>query len=94
MEKCPMNRSGGRPMYGSRPRQSDVMNAPAMARPAASCPIKRDSMYEGVDRLPLAMAYVPFQTFSTTFDWCYALKVGTIFPDLCKPFCGKGGMCR
>lgn len=51
------------------------------------------SMYKHLDHLPVAMAYVPFQKFTTTFDICYALKVGTIFPDLCKPFCGKrGGM--
>ena len=41
----------------------------------------------------LAMAYVPTQKFCNTFDLCNALKNGTIFPELCKPFCGKrGGM--
>lgn len=49
--------------------------------------------YTHLEYLPVAMAYVPFQKFTTTYDTCYALKVGTIFPDLCKPFCGKrGGM--
>ena len=51
-------------------------------------------MYEHLKHLPLAMAYVPDQEFDTTYDWCYALKVGTIFPQLCKPFCGKRGVCR
>lgn len=44
--------------------------------------------------MPLAMAYVPMQTFCSTFDLCSALKTGTIFPELCKPFCGKRGIMR
>ena len=47
--------------------------------------------YSGVDQLPLAMAYVPDQTFQKTFDHTVGLSKGTIFPELCKPFCGKGG---
>ena len=43
---------------------------------------------------PLAMAYVPYQQWNQTFDLGKALKVGTIFPELYKPFCGKGGACR
>lgn len=42
-----------------------------------------------------AMGYVPDQIFCKTYDLCKALKVGTIFPELHKPFCGKGGgVCR
>ncbi|MDO4274468.1 MAG: spore coat associated protein CotJA [Eubacteriales bacterium] len=51
-------------------------------------------MYAHVDHMPVAMAYVPCQEFTTTFDLCYALNVGTIFPQLCKPFCGRRGGCR
>ncbi len=44
--------------------------------------------------MPVAMAYVPWQpAFHHTFDTCKALQMGTIFPDLCKPFCGKRGGC-
>ena len=44
--------------------------------------------------MPIAMAYVPWQpAFHHTFNLCKALQVGTIFPDLCKPFCGKRGGC-
>lgn len=39
--------------------------------------------------IPLAMAYVKWQEFSETYDLTRALHVGTIFPDLHKPFCGK-----
>ena len=38
-----------------------------------------------------AMAYVPSQEFTDIFDLSYALNVGTVFPQLCKPFCGKRG---
>ena len=38
---------------------------------------------------PIAMAYVPVQTFQSTYDLHRALEVGTIFPELHKPFCGK-----
>ncbi|MGI6006380.1 MAG: spore coat associated protein CotJA [Ruminococcus sp.] len=40
------------------------------------------------------MAYVPIQEFHTTFELCKALKMGTLFPELCKPFCGKRGVRR
>lgn len=43
---------------------------------------------------PLAMAYVPYQQWESTYDLDYALQVGTVFPSLHKPFCGKGGNCR
>lgn len=39
----------------------------------------------------LAMAYVPMQTWSRPLPPCKGLKIGTIFADLNKPFCGKGG---
>ncbi|MFR3036962.1 spore coat associated protein CotJA [Blautia hydrogenotrophica] len=38
------------------------------------------------------MAYVPYQKYQQPFDLCYALSVGSIFPDLCKPFCGRRGV--
>ena len=44
-----------------------------------------------LDTLSLAMGYVPMQQFGKTFDLRTGLQAGTIFPDLHKPFCGKGG---
>lgn len=44
--------------------------------------------------MPIAMAYVPWQTFHHTFELCKGLQMGTIFPELCKPFCGMRGSCR
>ncbi|MCD7883786.1 MAG: spore coat associated protein CotJA [Lachnospiraceae bacterium] len=42
---------------------------------------------------PLAMSYVPYQSWETPYEPCTALKEGTVFQSLCKPFCGKGGKC-
>lgn len=44
--------------------------------------------------MTIAMAYVPWQQFRNLYDLDRALKVGTIFAELDKPFTGKGGMCR
>lgn len=43
--------------------------------------------------LPLAMAYVPRQHYDQMFDLGKALNMGTIFPELCLPFCGKRRVC-
>ena len=51
-------------------------------------------MYSHLQHLEPAMAYVPCQEFTETFNLPYALSVGTIFPQLCKPFCGKRGSAR
>ncbi len=39
----------------------------------------------------VAMAYIPFQTDTTTFDdLIQAFACGTLFPCLSKPFMGRG----
>ncbi|MGN0292241.1 MAG: spore coat associated protein CotJA [Lachnospiraceae bacterium] len=40
----------------------------------------------------LAMAYVPWQYFEHVYEPDRALEVGTIFPELNKPFYGRKGM--
>ena len=50
------------------------------------------SMVSGSTRLedlPLAMVYVPMQTWGETYDGLKALDSGTIFPELDLPFCGR-----
>ena len=42
---------------------------------------------------PIAMAYVPWQTFHSLYEFRKGLCSGTIFPELDKPFCGKRGGC-
>jgi len=40
---------------------------------------------------PIAMAYVPWQSFHKLYDFHEGLSRGTIFPELDKPFCGRRG---
>lgn len=47
-----------------------------------------------LEEMPVAMAYVPWQTMHHTYELSKALQVGTIFPELHKPFCGKRGVCK
>lgn len=44
--------------------------------------------------LALAMGFVPRQSWESTYDYDVALKRGTIFPALDKPFLGKEGVSR
>ena len=68
-------------------------SAPKPAKPVESCRRSdhKDNIYHHADELPLTMAYVPMQKFKTTVPLEKALYVGTIFPELCKPFVGKRG---
>ena len=45
---------------------------------------------ENFDHFPIARAYVPFQHMSHIYENLdEALKIGTIFPELTKPFLGR-----
>ena len=46
------------------------------------------------ERMPIAMAYVPWQRFERVYELDKALQIGTIFADLNKPFRGQGGKCN
>ncbi len=103
MENYQMNHSGRR-NYGnvcSMPRTQTcppVSPCPCRKEDCAchmpGCPSPHEEMFSHLSHLPDAMAYVPCQKFNETFDLGYALRVGTLFPQLCKPFCGKRGGCR
>lgn len=43
---------------------------------------------------PIAMAYVPWQTFENVMDGCAGLAHGTIFEDLVFPFIGAQAACQ
>lgn len=46
--------------------------------------------HERIDRMPVAMAYVPWQRFEKLYDDLEkAYRFGTIFPELNKPFTGR-----
>lgn len=93
MDRCTMNRPDPRSRYQKSPGMHSQMPRSLNSRTGNQfCP--QDSMYHHVDQMITAMAYVPMQKFGTTFDTCRALKMGTLFPELCKPFCGKRGVRR
>ena len=41
--------------------------------------------YDCLEDLPLAYAYVPYQSFETPYDMEKSFKYGTVFPKLNKP---------
>lgn len=57
------------------------------------CGCMADGAYDRSEFV-VAMAYVPWQHFNTVYEPDKALEVGTIFPELDKPFLGKRGMYR
>ena len=80
-------------MQGRNPNCNCDMNEscinPRMNNPCDDdCNRGRDMLY-GV---PLTMAYVPWQNFECTYEPAQALQIGTIFPELDKPFYGRKGM--
>lgn len=79
-----------RPGYGQR--YGNCQPSHQASRPMKPpCGHNENSMFEGLGTLPVAMGYVPCQYFDQTYDLCNALQHATIFPELYKPFCGKGG---
>lgn len=66
----------------------------SMTRPLESrcgCTPERPSMDKD---FALAMAYVPWQYFDTVYEPDKALEIGTIFPELDKPFLAAGRCSR
>ena len=41
------------------------------------------------EHFPVAMAYVPWQTWNQVYAFDKALCTGTLFPELDKPFIGR-----
>ena len=74
MNRFQMNRSGCRPY-----QYTCGMNSGMAGR--------TDRSFSDMAKQVPAMAYVPYQEFTPTFELKKALQVGTIFPELCKPFC-------
>ena len=52
-------------------------------------PVQLMEFNRELQELPLAMAYVPMQSWGETYDGLKALDSGTIFPELDLPFCGR-----
>ena len=62
-----------------------------MATMDQNCP---ESLAPDPSMLPenpvVAMAYIPFQQYGSVYSAEKALDNGTLFPDLNKPFTGRG----
>lgn len=69
-----------------RPTPEPISSGSVCGNP---CGNVSENVCENSYSYPIAMAYVPVQTFQTTYDLNRSLEVGTIFPELHKPFCGK-----
>ncbi len=69
----------------NRPRTTQMR----CVRPASySCPpVDLTEFNRELKELPLAMAYVPIQSWGDTYTPCKALCRGTLFPQLDLPFC-------
>jgi hypothetical protein len=52
-----------------------------------SVPVQLTEFNRELQELPLAMAYVPIQSWGDTYAPCKALTRGTLFPQLDMPFC-------
>lgn len=50
-----------------------------------------NSKYDELSRMPLAMAYVPWQKWCSLYEADKGFCRGTIFEQLDKPFKGTGG---
>ena len=50
---------------------------------------RAESNPNGLKNFAVAMGYVPWQYLTTLYEPDKALKVGTIFPELNKPFEGR-----
>lgn len=55
----------------------------------SDCGCRREE--DALRGMPLAMAYVPWQYWNKTYELDKALCIGTIFPELDKPFLGYQG---
>lgn len=72
----------------SRSMPAHSMQSRSMGRPCEN--MRNDPL----SNMPVAMAYVPWQYFEETYEPDKAFQYGTIFPELNKPFYGKGGCPR
>lgn len=85
MNRQGMNRQG----YQYRVNNRAAVSNQTPASASSSC--EYAVTFAPVDEMPLTIGYVPMQRYNTTFELNKALQVGTVFPELCKPFVGRRG---
>lgn len=49
---------------------------------------------DSLSKMPLAMAYIPWQKWNNIYEICKGFQRGTIFAELDKAFSGRGGCNR
>lgn len=80
--------------YPTKKQRRNVMNYSPAGRQVSGIVCRTAEFPVAITPLPadtaVAMAYVPFQTDTTTFSEMQALTCGTLFPCLNKPFKGRG----
>ena len=69
----------------NRPRTAQMRCVRPSASP--SVPVQLTEFNRELQELPLAMAYVPIQSWGDTYAPCKALCRGTLFAQLDMPFC-------
>lgn len=77
-----------------RASESCEGRVPEREMPKNKKPEQCECRYDVLEDLPIAMAYVPWQKWRNLCKPCNALRMGTIFEDLYKPFYGRGGCNR
>ena len=82
------NHSNGCHVGGSRTMPASV----SPSNPSRPCCNIQD--HDKLSGLSIAMAYVPWQRWRDLYDSNKGFHRGTIFRELDKSFCGKGGVCQ
>ena len=71
-----------------------MRNYNAAGNTRSRCACEPDAASDRQPEYVVAMAYVPWQHFKTTYELDKALETGTIFPELDKAVSGSGKGCR
>lgn len=87
--RCPCHQTP-RPSFRAAPEPVSRQPRRTEVSSPSNC---RSNKNDPLSGMPVAMAYVPWQTWQNIYDARKGFQCGTIFQDLNKPFRGKGGVC-
>uniref|UniRef100_UPI00336AE9EE spore coat associated protein CotJA n=1 Tax=Clostridium sp. 12(A) TaxID=1163671 RepID=UPI00336AE9EE len=95
--KCPEKPSCVMPAKCPEPSFTSPATSPCWSPAPNVCPgwcppPAAEAATECIDQYPVGMAYVPWQNWQQVYSVETAINMGTIFPDLFKPFTMGG--CR
>lgn len=94
MENCNYTPTSECGCNNNTPVQPAPYQRPRTAAMRSPMPRSCSRNADPLSDMPVAMAYVPWQYFREVYEPDKALQYGTIFPELNKPFYGKGGCPR